>query len=284
MNERILVTGGNGYIGKFLVQRLIAEGYSVGVFSKGVGEIPNVDFFQGSILNLSDLNDVIKSFNPDVVFHLAGLTIGNSEELKTVNFLGTKNLCESFSGKIIFASTPLVYLGGKVPFVENDSLSANGAYAESKLLAEDHLKKRGNTLIFRIGVVYGPNQNNKMFISDVVTALRNKEKIVMTMGEQTRDFIYIKDLIDVFTLALKKDLVGVFNLSSGEEIALKEVIEIVKKQGLGLEVDSNLPYRDQELMRYALDTLKIREALEWEPKYSLALGINELLLTEGLSK
>jgi UDP-glucose 4-epimerase len=284
MNERILVTGGNGYIGKFLVERLVEEGYSVGVFSKGASDIPNVDFFKGSILNLSDLNNAIKSFNPDVVFHLAGLTNGNSEELKSVNFVGTKNLFDSFSGKIIFPSTPLVYLGGKVPFAECDSLSANGAYAESKLLAEDYLKKRDNTLIFRIGVVYGPNQNNKMFISDLVTALKNKEKIVMTKGEQTRDFIYIKDLIDAFSLALKKDLVGVFNLSSGEEKPLKEVIEIVKKQGLGLEVESHLPYRDQELMRYALDTLKIKEALAWGPKYSLEEGIKELLQNEGLLK
>jgi len=265
--SKILVTGGAGFIGSHIVDKLLTAGFEVFVIDNlCTGQWENIaphqtrknfHFIQGDILDL----DLIKNITQDVdaVFHEAALievtkSIENPLLTNEVNVTGTLSLLkaclDSNVKHFIYASSAAVY--GKTETLPiNESLVPQpiSPYGASKLAAESYCKPFPQVfglenVCLRYSNVYGPRQTYGPY-SGVITIfinqlLDNQPPIIQGDGEQTRDFVNIKDVVDASMLALtRKNAVGeVFNIGSGIAVSINQVVsmlqEITVKQDLKL--------------------------------------------------
>jgi len=285
-NNNVLVTGANGFIGKHLVNRLLKEGANISVITRRA-DFDDVKNYKGDITDEYFVKKVIEETNPKRVYHLAA-SLENSPEKKkeifNVNVDGTLNLLNSLKGKncesFIFLSTTEIYGNNKVPFVESMKPKPISPYSESKLKAEMlcfQFYKRYNLpiTIIRSSIVYGPKQLGKMFIPSLISSLVKGETFDMTKGEQTRDFIYVDDLVEAIILASLNNITTneVINVCSGLESKISDVAKIVIKIINNGAITYNQPYRQNEQWRYYGDNSKAKSLLGWEPKIKLEEGL-----------
>jgi UDP-glucose 4-epimerase len=293
---RILVTGGAGFIGSHVCRKLIEEGHEVSVIDDlSTGSLENLtgkeQFYRGNISFALDVEIAFLKFNPEVVIHLAAQAkVGHSirypiSDLK-VNTLGTVNILKSMKKydvkKIIFASSAATY-GDQIEFPVKEDAPKNitSPYAASKLSAENYIEMYGRLegieyCTFRFSNVFGPRQSAKdggvlsIFLNKL---LNNEELKVNGNGEQTRDFIYVKDLADAISFSID-NLQGTYNLSTGKEVTLNEVINIMKEFG-NLSVSYG-PKLSGDIERSVLDNRKLLSA-GWQTKYTFEDGLKETL-------
>lgn len=273
---KILVTGGDGFIGKHLIEEL-----------KENNEILNLDVKQGyDLTDFDRINEKIKRFNPDIIFHLASLFKGQKEELFKVNVDATKNLLGNTNfKKFIFLSTSELYYGNSPPFKEDMPISYRSLYSQTKLFAEElckeKIKQNKNIIIIRPSVVYGSGQNNKMFIPSLIDAILNKNEFNMTEGEQMRDFIFIEDLVRLLKRLIFEPKVNgqIINAGSGNSKKLKEVAKLVKViTSSNIKINFGaLPYRENEIMQHSYDISKANQLLNWEPLINLEEGLRRTI-------
>ncbi len=277
MVKRILVTGGEGFIGTAFLRALVSEGHAVTSYGLARGNVPGVAYTVGDVCDLTTLTSAIRTASPDIVFHLAGLVHGAYDELFHVNVTGTKNVLEAFAGRVIFLSTSLVYHDCPVPFREDMVVHPVEPYPLTKLLAEKLcLSKRGT--VVRLSVVYGPDQSNDMLISSLRHYLQDRKgPFVMTRGEQQRDFIYIDDVIHALVLLVDNEYSGVLNIGSGEAHTLLQVVQIVKGIVGDFPVLHTVPYRERELMFHVFDISKAYEVLRWRPSVEVDDGLRRVM-------
>jgi UDP-glucose 4-epimerase len=203
-NKRILITGSRGFIGSHLVKALANQGHTIIEFDSKLEK----DIFSSDLE--IDIQDV------DVVIHLAALTsvdqsFKNPAEVFRVNVLGTArvvDLCAKYKKKLIFPSSAAVY---------HPELSP---YAWSKLLGEQivqGMKDAIPTVVFRLYNVYGPDMNPNSG-SIMYNFLTSKELIVFGDGEQTRDFIHVRDVVSIIcdAVASKRYDGAIFDVGTGE--------------------------------------------------------------------
>jgi nucleoside-diphosphate-sugar epimerase len=292
-----LITGGAGFIGSYLVERLLAEDHKVIViddFSMGKKENlpkkhPNLIIASNSILDAS-IEPLFEDI--DVVFHLAALTrpresFNKFSEYNHVNVNGTLNiLSKSIMNKVknfVFISSASAYgFKNKFPFSEIDALEPVSPYALTKLVGEEYCKMFARVTAMKINIVrpfnvFGkrqdPNGPYASAISKFVDTLKTDGKPFITGdGKQFRDFIYVEDVVDLLLKVSKSDYTGeVFNAGSGKHTsvnALYETLqEIMKKK-----VEPSFIKAIQEPNTLA-GTAKVRALLNWTPKYSLIEGL-----------
>ena len=291
-SKRILVTGSNGFIGFHLVKRLEEEGAEVYCISKSESKKKSIRNYKLDIRNYNELNKVIKKINPNIILHLASL-IDNSrdeniiKETFEVNTLGTLNLLKATKDidydLFIYTNTFELYGDeNKPPFNEEMKTKGMSPYSTSKICGENYcelfLKIYNKPIvIFRLPIVYGPEKKGKMFIPDLMNSIKEEKEFSMTKGKQTRDFIYIKDVIDAFIMACNKNGIrGTFNIGYGKETSMRTIVKLMKKY-VKLNVNFNKPYRKQEIWSYYSDISKIKKELGWEPKTSLKEGLRKTL-------
>lgn len=274
---KIAITGGFGFIGSHLVNEL----------SKN-NTIVNIDSRQGK--DITDLNMLKKEFEGvDYVFHLAALisvqeSSGNSKKYFEINTLGTLNVLlaakEKGVKKVIFPSSAAVYGNNPVPHKEDMLPDPLSLYAITKLDGEYLMKMfkkvHGlNTCAIRFFNVYGPRQEKGAISKFIRTALKNEDIIIYGRGEQTRDFVYVKDVIKTLIQSLEKD-VDLINFGTGTSISIKELAEkiisltnssskIVQKEGISGEV-----------LKSEANISKAK-ALGFNPEYSLDQGLKETI-------
>lgn len=312
---KILVTGGAGFIGSHIVSLLIDKGHDVAVIDDlSHGQKENVhkkaSFFHENI-NSSRLQRIFSKFKPKVVNHHAAIvSIGKSMKRPTldqkVNVLGTINLLEAAKKakvqKFIFASSVAVYgETKKFPIKENDLTEPISFYGISKLIAEKYIflyKDIFSTMIFRYSNVFGPKQDASaeggvvaIFINNL---LNNKDCLIYGDGEQTRDFIFVKDAAKANLLAVKSKKNGIFNVSTKKETSILELYNLLKKKikpSLSLRESSaelrgrhgNLckpvfeKPRKGDIKRSILDNSRTQKVLGWQPEYSFEEGIEEAI-------
>lgn len=290
--KRVLVTGSNGFIGSNLVRRLLKEGADIYCIDKIK---LNQDGIKGNTLDIRDLEnlkEIIKEINPNIIFHLVALInrsrdINLIKEIHEINLNGTINMLLATKDinydLFVYPNTSEVYGNqNKPPFKENMKVEAMSPYSASKLCGEIYCKLFSDLLnkpivMFRMPIAYGPGQKVDMFIPELMKAIKEKKEFIMTKGEQTRDFIYIDDIIEAFILCCyKKGIRGLFNLGSGKETQLKEVLELLQKQ-IKVNVKFDKPYRKNEIWHYYLDISKIKNELNWEPRVRLDKGLKRTL-------
>jgi UDP-glucose 4-epimerase len=305
--SKILVTGGAGFIGSHIVDRLLKEGFEVTVIDNLLtGRRENIvhhqgrkdfHFIRGDIRN----TDVVKKAVEDVdaVFHEAALvsvprSVKNPLLTNEVNVSGTLNLLKTSADahvkRFIYASSSSVYGETKtLPKHEKLTPQPISPYAVSKLAAENYVKVYYevyglNTVCLRYFNVYGPRQTYGPY-SGVITIfinrlLKSEPPIIYGDGKQTRDFTYVQDVVEANMLALtKKRAIGeVFNIATGNQTTINQLAtmlqQIMNKTNLKPTYTSPRP---GDIRHSYADITKAKKLLQYNPKISLKDGLTKLV-------
>lgn len=295
---RVLVTGGSGFIGSHLVDRLLDLEAEVAVMVRYGNVVknerlrhvwPRLRVIEADLRNRGALA-AIRELGPEVVLHLAAYNhVGESfrqvEECFDVNAKGTANLldCCAEVGRFVYVSTSEVYGAQEaVPFVETMCPAPISPYAITKYAGELYcrLKQRigGRPVvaIVRPFNVFGPRQSSKAIIPELIQSCLRGEPIRTTPGEQTREFNYVDNVVDGLLAAAMADAVeGPVNIAAGEEVAIRDLVRKVAEltgATARLEIGA-LPYRPTEIWRMYADGGRARAELGWTPRISFDEGL-----------
>lgn len=296
--KRALILGGAGFIGSHVGLRLVDEGWLVRLFDIGFtmkAEKQGIELFQGNFFNSNDLDRALEGVKR--VYHFVSTTVPstskeNMEVEVETNLLGSVRLLERmrFLGvsEIVYPSSGGTIYGNvkKVPITEEDKTRPTCSYGFGKLLIENTIRYYSNNYglqyqILRISNPYGDVKkvNRRQGVIDAfLMNVRNGQSLtIWGTGENVRDFIYIKDLVDA-TVALDKygQWNEIYNIGTGKGASVRQIIEIIKEV-TGIQVDCT--YTENEysgLSRNVLDISKIQEHVNWSPRYELAEGVKEV--------
>lgn len=295
---KILVTGGAGFIGSHLTDKLIDSGHEVLVLddlSTGYKEYVNnkAQFIEMDICD-KNIDRVFKDFQPDIVFHLAAqkyvkVSMEQPELDAQINIVGSINLFKAAQKnkvkKFIFISTggAIYDEAAGVPQNEESRAKPISAYAMSKWSFEKYLEmlSQGQDIkwtVLRLANVYGPRQDPygeggvmAIFSENII---KGKTLFINGEGEQTRDYVYIDDVVAAMLASIDAEE-SVYNVSTNVETSVLELIEKLKDisgQDFVVEKRNAIP---GEVMRSALDFSKAKKYLNWEPKYNIDEGIKK---------
>ncbi len=283
---RILVTGGNGFVGRHLVKKLAESGHEIAVLdnlSNSQTSAPEgAQFIKGDIRDISDVTRAIKGC--EAVFHLAAMTNVRDADEKAdyeVNFLGAKNVFQAAkkqNAKIIFTSSAAVY-GDAAICKESMECKPISQYGKSKLKAENLLAKElPEAFITRAFNIYGPG--GKSVINTFCRNVPNYKPVkIFGNGMQTRDYVYVQDVADALMLGLEKS--GIYNVGTGYDASLLEVLDIIHSITRAKpEYKFELP-NEKEIKRSRADMTKTKTEIGWSPKVDLEAGILKTLEAEG---
>ena len=295
----VLVTGGAGFIGSHITERLSGLGYSVRVLddlSTGSEEnmkafINKIEFVKGSYGSRELLKKSLDGV--DLVIHNAAFlgvkrTIENPWRVLEINnyfnHIFFDEISHSKVKKLIFASSSEVYGEPvQIPEVENQPLRCETPYQISKRLSETYCqvlyKQYGiDTCSFRYFNVYGPRQNSTPYgfviAIFLARAMRGEPLIIYGDGTQTRDFTYISDVADANVSALSKETRGeIFNIGAGSEISINELAEkVIKVTNKQLSIIHTDPI-EGDIKRRCADISRARAQLAYTPKIALDEGL-----------
>ena len=285
-----LVTGGAGFIGSNLVEKLLEQGDMVVVVDNESANTHKETYWNDDAINIQmDVNDpAMKNAvtGIDRIFHLAAdisiqYSIENPVGTYANNVHGLLNVLEIARTqgikKVVFSSTAAIYgLTDKV-CVETDTPNPLNPYSVSKLAGE-HLMKMYNdlygiqTVSLRYFNVYGPRQSDTGQYAPVVGIFQkqkaqNSALTIVGDGKQTRDFIHVSDIAAANILVSELDVTGVYNVGTGVEYSVNQIANMISG------VQRNIPPRVGEAKRSLADSSKIR-SLGWEPKVKLEDWVN----------
>ena len=306
------ITGGAGFIGSHLVEACLERGHQVIVLDNlSTGkkenlhtENPNLHFIQGDITDPQVVHQIADR-NPDIdyVFHLAALVsvpqaMADPIGAHAINFDGTLRLMEAFRGralkKFVFASSSAVYGDTKtVPVPEDAPTHPISTYGADKLMAEHYLKIYNDafnlpSVACRFFNVFGERQDPLSPYSGVISIFFEKARaskkgvkgtlVIYGDGQQTRDFIYVRDIADALVFLAEKDAVRgtVFNLGYGQQTTVAELAsKIMEFVGADCAVEFNDP-RAGDIRYSAADVSKLL-ATQFTFSYSLNQGLQRFM-------
>jgi UDP-glucose 4-epimerase len=292
----IIVTGGAGFIGSHVVDKLIQKKHNVMVIDNiSTGKIENVNnkavFVKKSILD--NLSNEFNEFKPEAVFHLAAqvnlrVSLNQPFTDAQTNILGTVNILESCRKhdvkKIIYSSSVAVYGEPKeLPVNEKHTTYTVSPYGTSKLCAEKYIELYKKTYglentILRYSNVYGPRQNIlgeagviTIFINNL---LANKKCNIFGTGSQTRDFVYVDDVAEANVLALEKSN-GIINIGTQTQTDINKLYKNISE----LTGSNQKPlYQSSvkgEVMKFVVNTSKAEKELGWTAHTELRKGLEK---------
>ena len=294
---KIVVTGGAGFIGSHLVDRLVLEGHEVAVVDNlSTGKRRNLNraarFYKMDIQS-HGLERVFRNERPSLLMHLAAqMDVRRSVQDPVfdaeVNILGTLNLLEQAvkhgTRKVVFASSGGAIYGEQDVFPANESHSTRplSPYGISKLTGEHYLfyyqRVSGIQYVcLRYSNVYGPRQDPEGEAGVVAIFTRKMlagdQPIINGNGRQTRDFIYVEDVVEANLAAMGKDVQGTFNVGNGVETPLNDLFRILVDLTKSDCKEIHGPAKKGEQLRSVIDAGRIRQELGWEPKTHLRDGL-----------
>ena len=305
--NRILVTGGSGFIGSTLVDLLIKEGHSVVVIddlSTGLESNHNesVTYFNRDLCSYIDhpkeLVEILAEFDIDTVYHLAAsadvfLSINNPEMVYKINVLSSIALAKACKKtgvkKLVFASTSAVFGEPKyLPVDENHDTNPISPYGLSKLGFEQYLNYFSidtdmSITVFRLPNVYGPRQRPDLeggVIAIFYDLMEQNRPIRMFGdGQQTRDWVYVDDIANAFYKALKNnEKFNIFLLGSDTETSLNNLFACLVDV-TGYKKDPQyLDIRAGDIKNMVMTYSKANQALNWTPGTTLSEGIAKLAM------
>jgi len=301
---KVLVTGGAGFIGSHLVDEALEEGYDVVTIDNlNNGKLENLNkdakFYKVDIVDIDNLSLVFEKEKPDYVIHLAA-QISLRESLKNPiydaeqNILGSINIlecCRKFNvKKVVYASSAAVYGFPKyLPVDEKHPINPFSPYGVSKHTVEHYLQYYHENfeidyIILRYSNVYGERQDplgEAGVIAIFIDKLKKGERpIIFGDGEQTRDFIYAKDVVEANLLALEKETENkVFNISTNTETSVNELFKKIKEI---MNSNINPIYKNpiKEVRNIRLDNSLAEKELNWKPKVELNEGLKKIAKEE----
>jgi len=305
---KLLVTGGAGFIGSALVERLLLEGHEVDVLD---------DLSTGSLANLAEaraaggkritfhtvdirhpgLVDLIAKRRPEVIFHLAAqadvrVSVAKPTFDAEVNVVGSLHVCQGAlaagARKVVFAGSGGTLYGvpEAVPTPESHPQRPVSPYGVAKKAVGDYLhyyrEVQGlDYTVLALANVYGPRQDPHGEAGVVaIFAGKMLDRVAPTIygdGKQTRDFIYVDDVVDAFTRAREAGGGLVGNVGTGVETSVNDLYAVMARLTRFKEPPVHAPARPGELARSALDPALASRVLKWKPKTSLEDGLGKTL-------
>jgi len=278
----ILVTGGAGFIGRHLVNRLVSKGHNVTVYdnfsTSKKDPIDKAKIIEGDIRDADDVQRAMRDV--EAVFHLAAITEARSTDDNLVyntNFIGSKNVFEAakaVGAKIIFTSSAAVYGDAKV-CRESDECHPLSQYGKSKLRAEKICPE--GSFIARLFNAYGPG--GRGVINKFCKLIPKYEDVtIFGHGNQTRDFIYVDDVVNALVLGL--EVSGTYNIGTGKETTVMEIVDMIHSLTKSKPNIKFGPAVPEEIMRSKADITNIQKTT-WFPKTELPDGITLVLKSQG---
>jgi UDP-glucose 4-epimerase len=300
----VLVTGATGFIGSHLVRRLVDGVADVHALTSTVSSVyparlldlqSRITLHEGNLTDRSAMDAVIERAQPSHVFHLAAYThVGKSwrrvDECIQANVQGTVNLLQALDGtgyeRFVYTGTSEIYGDIDVPFREDAVANPISPYSVSKYAGERYCRMFHQGYDWPIVMVrpfnaYGPWQTPDRVIPEIIGRAVRGEELKMTQGKQTREFNFVADLVDGFLLlGTTPGIEGeLFNLGCGEEVSMRDLATtILDLMGNPIEPRLGaLADRPTEIWRMFCDSTKARERLGWEPRHSLAEGLQKTI-------
>jgi len=297
--EKILVTGGSGFIGSHVAEKLVLLGKDVTLLDNlSTGREENIPkrtkFVKGDIRDLELLKNSMTDI--DLVFHEAAnaSTPRSIEDPKydfDVNALGTFNVLSAAIKcdvkKVVYASSAAVYGEPKyAPLDESHLTDPISPYGVSKLTGERYCvafhKSYGlKTVCLRFFNVYGPRENLQTTLDEVIlysnAVLHNQPITVLGDGNQTRDFVYVEDVAEAQLLASERTEGEVINVGTGIETSINKLVENIETVSGRKAIIHHAPSRKGDILRSFGDISKAQRILGYKPKFTLVKGILKLM-------
>jgi len=299
--RKVVVTGGAGFIGSHIVEKIctdneviIIDDLSSGKLENIAGFNNNVKFIQGNILDADLLNESLDGV--DFVFHEAALaSVSRSIEdplfANDVNICGTLNVLTAARDhnvkKVIFASSAAIY-GNSLVSPQKETIPADpqSPYALTKLTGEYYCQIFSQvynlpTICLRYFNVYGPRQDPTSEYAAVIPKfitrlLENKHLTIYGDGRQTRDFIFVEDIVDANIVAAESEAMGVFNIGSGNRTSInflaKTLMNILAKK---LPIEKRNPRLGE--VRHSIADISQAESIGFKPKFTLEVGLQKTI-------
>jgi UDP-glucose 4-epimerase len=302
--KKVVVTGGAGFIGSHLAEVLAARGYPVVIIDDlSTGKIenirellnnPSVEFVKGSV---TDLQLLKKLFRDAVyVFHLAAIasvprSIENPQASHEVNVGGTLNMLlaakENSVSKVIYSSSAAVYGDiGDHAISEDVVPHPLSPYAATKLAGDYYCQVFNEiyhlpTVCLRCFNIYGPRQDPDSHYASVIPEFINRvsqgnSPVIFGDGKQTRDFIFVADVVAVNILTVENDVSGVFNIARGESVTINQLAGLI----IELSGSNVRPIYEESRpgdIRHSLADITKAKAFGYDPKYTLRDGLTETI-------
>lgn len=306
--RRVLVTGAGGFIGSHLCERLIEDGYTVRALVKynsrnSWGWLEELEYktklsiVSGDIRDFDSVKSAMKGV--DLVFNLAALiaipySYYSPDSYVDTNIRGTLNILQVAKelkiGRLIQVSTSEVYGTAQIiPITENHPLNPQSPYAASKISADFLALSFYSSFSLPVVVVrpfntFGSRQSARAIIPTIITQILNGNKTIKLGSlSPTRDFTYVKDIVDGFIKAAKTDkAIGeIINLGTNSEISMGDLVKLISKI-IGVKVKVEVePKRVRpqisEVRRLRADNEKAKSLLGWSPKVSLEQGLKRTI-------
>lgn len=297
---KVLVTGGLGFIGSTIVDKLVAAGHEVAIadnLSTGKRENLNPAATLYEVDILSDaFRDVYQQAAPEVVYHMAAQidiqkSIRDTAHDATVNILGTIRVLECMrdfgARKIIYASSAAVY--GEPHYLPVDEEHPNtpiSFYGISKYTPEHYIRVYAGMhgfsyTILRFANAYGIRQDPKgeggvvsIFVDKLLTG---QTPIIFGDGEQTRDFVYVADIAEACVRAAHKGDGKIINVSTNTQTSVNQLLAVME-EALGVDIPAEYrPARAADIVDNYMDNTRLRELLGFVPAYDINRGLSETI-------
>jgi len=287
----MLVTGGAGFIGSHVVDKLVEQGFEVRVFDKYKPRRDDVEWFKGDLLNEKDILEACKDV--ETIYHLAAVAdvnvaLSHFELCLMTNEMGTMNFLEGAVAKeverVILASSTWVYgksegtVDEATPIPLPDHIYTKTKIGQEHLVHSWHEHYGLPYTILRYGIPYGPRMRSNMVIAIFVRrAMRHEPVKVFGDGNQGRCFIYVEDLAEGNVAALKEGAKNaIFNLAGSEFVSINQIVKELNKVFGDLDVKHE-PGRPEDFRGTRVSIKQAKEFLGWEPKTLFQEGLRKYI-------
>ncbi len=298
LSLRVAVTGSTGFIGMHLLRGLHAAGAEiVAIVAAGrhVERLDSLPFPVERIIieDISHIGDAIRRAKAQYVIHLSAFvstdrSVHALEETVRQNLLPTVSLLAAAAdvnvSRVILLGSCEEYSQKTTPFDTALAPDPSSPYGASKAAATAYARMFTNsfrlpTVVLRPSVVYGPGQSERMLISQVMKAILENRTIGVTEGKQTRDFIYVEDVVLAIIQSLTVPGIegGIWNIGSGEVVTVRDCLERIERitGRTGLIEYGKRPYNESEIFQYELKVQETYNAFNWKPSLTLDTGLSK---------